>query len=150
MSVIDDPMLALIARFVVGDIDNVSISDEVFLQNQLAEIRSHIDNAPREQQQQLALVWIKEHAEQYRQEWQRKTFSKAVLDKRCPDCPLIHDSDVSFCVIHSEWVILLKKYVDDDISSEKYVEHALALLTQHKTNLKISAVSSRIQSRMQS
>ena len=67
MCIIDDPMLALIARFVVEDIDNISISDEMFLRHQVAEIRSYIEKAPRKQQQQLALAWIKEHAEQYRQ-----------------------------------------------------------------------------------
>jgi len=45
MCIIDDPMLALIARFVVEDIDSISISDETYLQHQIAEIRSHIENA---------------------------------------------------------------------------------------------------------
>ena len=31
MFIIDDPMLALIARFVAKDIDNLNISDETFL-----------------------------------------------------------------------------------------------------------------------
>lgn len=144
MCIIDDPMLALIARFVVGDIDNLSISDEMFLQHQVIEIRSYIENAPREQQQQLALAWIKEHAEQFRQEWQRKTFSKIVVDKKCADCPLIHDSSQSFCVIHSRWTVLLNECIADEISSDKYVEETLNLLNQHKTNLKISAISSRM------
>ncbi len=144
MCIIDDPMLTLIARFVVRDIDNLSISDEMFLQHQVIEIRSYIENAPREQQQQLALAWIKERAEQYRQEWQRKTFSKIVLDQKCADCPLIHDSSKSFCVIHSRWSVLLNECIADEISSDKYVEETLNLLNQHKTNLKISAISSRM------
>ena len=144
MCIIDDPMLALIARFVVGDIDNLSISDENFLQHQVDEIRSYIENAPGKQQQQLALTWIKEHAKQYRQEWQRKTFSKIVLDQKCADCPLIHDSSKSFCVIHSRWTVLLNECIADEISSDKYVEETLNLLNQHKTNLKISAISSRM------
>ena len=49
MCVIDDPMLALIARFVVEDIDNLSISDEIFLQHQVAEIGSYIEDAPSNQ-----------------------------------------------------------------------------------------------------
>jgi hypothetical protein len=108
MDIIDDQMLALIARFVVDDIDNLSVSDEMFLQHQVAEIRSYVENAPREQQKQLALAWIKEHAEHYRQEWLRKTFSKAVLDRRCADCPLIHNSPKPFCIIHSRWFLLIK------------------------------------------
>ena len=145
MCIIDDPMLALIARFVVEDIDNLSISDEMYLQHQVAEIRSYIENAPGEQQQQLALVWIKEHAEQYRKEWQRRTFSKIVLDKRCVDCPLINDSSKYSCVIHSRWVVLLNDYIADEIGSDIYIEETLHLLNQNKTNLKISAISSKMQ-----
>ena len=146
MCIIDDPMLALIARFVVEDIDNLSISDEIFLQHQVAEISSYIENSPGKQHQQLALAWIKEHAEQYRQEWRKRTFSKVVLDKRCADCPLIHDSSKYTCIIHSRWVVLLKEYVADEIDSDIYIEETLNLLNQNKTNLKISAISSKMQS----
>jgi len=139
-------MLALIARFVVDDIDNINLSDEVFLRHQLIEMRSLLENAPMEQQQQLALAWIKEHAERYRQEWQRRTFSKIALGKRCADCPLIHDGSISYCVIHRRWVLLLKEYIAEEISSEKYIEDTLHLLSQHKTNLKISEISAKIQS----
>ena len=144
MSIIDDPMLALIARFVVEDIDNISISDETYLQHQIAEIRSHIENSPRKQQQQLALAWIKEHAEQYRQEWQRRTLSRIALDKRCTDCHLVRDGSNSSCVIHSKWVVLLKEYIADEIDSDMYVEETLDLLSQNKSNLKISAISSKM------
>jgi hypothetical protein len=138
MCIIDDPMLALIARFVVDDIDNLSISDEAYLHHQVAEIRSYIENAPRKQQQQLALAWIKEHAEQYRQEWRRRTLSKIVLEKRCADCPLIHDGSTPSCIIHSRWAELLKKYISDEIDSDIYIKETLNLLHQNKTNLKIS------------
>jgi hypothetical protein len=144
MCIIDDPMLALIARFVVEDIDDLSISDEIYLQHQVAEIRRHIENAPRKQQQQLALAWIKEHAEQYRQEWHRRALSKKVLDKRCVDCPLINDSSKSSCVIHSRWIVLLNEYIADEIDSDIYIEETLNLLNQNKTNLKISAISSKM------
>jgi hypothetical protein len=144
MCIIDDPMLALIARFVVEDIDNLSISDEAYLRQQVAEIRSYIENAPGKQQQQLALAWIKEHAEQYRQEWQRRTFSKIVLDRKCVDCPLTHDGSKSSCVIHSRWVVLLNEYIADEIGSDTYIEETLNLLNQNKTNLKISAISSKM------
>jgi len=146
MCIIDDPMLALIARFVVEDIDSISISDETYLQHQIAEIRSHIENASGKQQQQLALAWIKEHAEQYRQEWRRRTFSRIVLNKRCADCPLIHDGSISSCVIHSRWGVLLNEYIAGEIGSDAYIEETLNLLRQHKTNLKISAISSKLQS----
>ena len=144
MCIIDDPMLALIARFVVEDLDNLSISDEVYLHQQVAEIRSNIEKAPGKQQQQLALAWIKEHAEQYRQEWKKKTFSKIVLDKRCVDCPITHDNSESSCDIHGRWVELLNEYIADEIGSEIYIEETLNLLNQNKTNLKISAISSKM------
>ena len=138
MCILDDPMLALIARFVVDDLDNLSISDEVFLKNQVAAISSHIEDAPIEQQQQLALSWIKEHAERYRQDWQKKSLSKYVADRRCQDCPLLHDSDKVFCTIHRDWVVLLNEYICNKINSEKYIEDTLDILTQHKNDLKIS------------
>jgi len=147
MCIIDDPMLALIARFVVEDIDNLSISDEIYLQHQVAEIRSYIENTPRKQQQQLAMAWIKEHAEQYRQEWQRRTFSEIALNKRCTDCPLVQDGAKSSCIIHNRWIVLLEEYIADKIDSDIYVEETLNLLNQNKTNLKISAISSKMQSK---
>ena len=140
MIIIDDPVLALIARFVVDDLDNLSISDEAFLKSQVETIYSHINNAPEEQQQQLALAWIKEHAERYRQEWFRKSLTKSVSDKRCQDCPLQHGSDKEFCAIHSKWSILLNEYVTDKIDSEKYIEETLYILNQHKNDLKISEI----------
>jgi hypothetical protein len=146
MCIIDDPMLALIVRFVVKDIDNLNISDETFLQHQITEIRRHIEKSPKIQQQQLALEWIKKYAEQYRQEWRRRTFSKAVLDKRCADCPLIHGSSSSFCIIHSKWVELLKEYIADEIGSDEYIEETLNLLEQNKANLKVSAINLNMQS----
>ena len=141
MSIIDDPVLALIARFVVDDLDNLSISDEAFLKNQVETIFSHIKEAPEEEQQQLALKWIKEHAEQYRQEWLRKALSSCVADRRCQDCPLLHSSsNKEICSIHSKWVILLNKYVTDKIDSEKYIEETLRILNQHKDELKVSEI----------
>ena len=146
MCIIDDPMLALIARFVVKDMADLNISDEVFLQHQLTEIRSHVEKTPREQQQKLVLEWIKEYAERYRQDWQRNTLSRVVVNKRCVDCPLSRDGSTSYCVIHSKWVALLEEYISDKIGSEKYIEETLDLLTQHKSDLKISEISSRMQS----
>ena len=140
MSIIDDPVLALIARFVVDDLDNLSISDEAFLKSQVETICSHINNAPEEQQQQLALAWIKEHAERYRQEWFRKSLTKSVSDKRCQDCPLQHGSGKQYCSIHSKWIILLNEYVTDKIDSEKYIEETLYILNQHKNDLKVSEI----------
>ena len=140
MSIIDDPTLALIARFVVDDLDNLSISDEAFLKSQVETICSHINDAPKEQRQQMALAWIKEHAERYRREWLRKTLSKRVSDKRCRDCPLQYGSEKDFCRIHKKWTILLNEYVTDKIDSEKYIEKSLHILNQHKNDLKVSEI----------
>ena len=93
MCILDDPVLALIARFVVDDLDNLSVSDEAFLKTQVETICTHVEDAPVEEQQRLALSWITEHAEQYRRDWHRKTLSRYVADKRCRDCPLIHNND---------------------------------------------------------
>lgn len=145
MAVIDDPMLALIARFVVEDIDNLGIRDEVFLQQQTDEIKRYIGDAAGEKRHQLALQWIKEHARHYRREWQKKELSRLVLDKRCADCPLVNrGSGKPYCTIHGRWVVLLKEYLSDEISSENYVEKTLDLLNRHKENLKISAISPHV------
>ena len=145
MGVIDDPMLALIARFVVEDIDHLGIPDEVFLQQQADEIKRYVGDASGQERHQLALQWIKEHAQYYRREWQKKELSRIVLDKRCADCPLIHNSSKKpFCTIHSRWVVLLKEYIADKIGSEEYVEETLSLLNQHKENLKISAIAAQV------
>jgi hypothetical protein len=145
MGVIDDPMLALIARFVVEDIDNLRIPDEVFLQQQVEEIKRHVGESEGVELHRLALQWIRENAEHYRREWQKKELSRIVLDKRCMDCPLLRRStNKPFCTIHNRWVALLREYLADQISSERYVEKTLNLLNQHKKNLKITAISSRI------
>ena len=145
MGVIDDPMLALIARFVVEDIDDLGIPDEVFLRQQVDEIKRHVGDAEGEEQQRLALQWTKEQAERYRREWQKKELSKIVLDKRCADYPLVHPgTNKPICTIHQRWAALLREYLADQISSETYIESTLNLLNHHKENLKITAISSRV------
>lgn len=144
MCILDDPMLALIARFVIKDIDNINISDQLFLQQQLTELKIHTDGLPQEQRHNIAMEWVKEHAERYRQEWRRKTFSERIFNKRCTDCPIIHNESTSFCVIHKRWNELLKAYSVKDIESEEYIKETLDLLSQHKSRLKISAISQKI------
>lgn len=145
MGVIDDPMLALIARFVVEDVDDLGIPDEVFLQQQVDEIKRHVGDAEGEEQQRRALQWTKEQAERYRREWQKRELSRLILDRRCADCPLVHHgTNKPFCVIHQRWAALLREYLADQISSECYIEKTLNLLNHHKENLKITAISSRV------
>ncbi len=137
---IDDPVLALMARFVENDPDNLSTLNEAFLRSQAETINSHIKDAPREQRQQLALTWIKEHAEQYRQHWLKKTLSRCATVKQCNDCPILHNSKKKYCNIHSEWVILLNEYVTDKVDSDNYIEKTLQILKQHQSELKVSEV----------
>lgn len=142
MTLIDDPTLALIARFVVDDIDNLEISDEKFLRQQVSEISRFIKDAPEEQRQRLILAWITEHAENYRQDWRKKILSQTALDKRCADCPLVYSGSKAYCPIHSRWVLLLFEYLEGKINSDEYVNETLHLLNEQKEHLKISAMSS--------
>lgn len=140
MTLLDDALFALIARFVVDDIEHLSISDEEFLQHQLLEIKNLVKELPAERRQQVVMAWISEHAEQYRTEWQKKAFSQLLLKRKCTDCPLTNDGVQSFCIIHDKWTALLKDYIAGNIKSDKYVEETLQLLEKHKDNLKISRI----------
>lgn len=145
MSVIDDPMLALIARFVVEDIYNLRIPDKVFLQEQVDEIRRYVGDAQGEERHLMAMQWVREHAEHYRREWQKRELSRIVRDKRCADCPLVHHgTNKPYCTIHRRWVALLREYLADQIGSKRYVEETLNLLKHHKENLKVSTISASI------
>ncbi len=141
MEALDDPTLALIARFVVEDVDELKLSDEHYLQHQLNEIKRQIEKFPEEQQEQFALAWIREHAERYRRDWRKKIFTETALDKRCADCPLIHDNPTSSCIIHKRWVELLKEYIAGEINSDKYIEETIHLLKEHKNSLKVATLS---------
>jgi len=141
MEALDDPTLALIARFVVEDVDELKLSDEHYLQHQINEIKRQIEKFPEEQQEQFALAWIREHAERYRRDWRKKIFTETALDKRCADCPLIHDNPTSSCVIHKRWVELLKEYIAGEINSDKYIEETIHLLKEHKNSLKVATLS---------
>lgn len=144
MTILDDSMLALIARFVVDDVEKLSVSDEHFLKHQLLEIKNHIEDVPREQRQKVVLDWIHDHAEQYRKQWQKKAITQLLLHKRCSDCPLIDDGSSSNCAIHGKWTELLKDYLAAKVDSEEYVEESLSILDEHKQELKISRIASRL------
>lgn len=138
MAIPDQPMLALIARFVGADIAEVNFSNEDYLQHQFAEIREHVENYPEAARQQAALDWIREHAEHYRAQWQQQALSELLLDRRCDDCPLIDDGAETSCIIHQRWIGLLNEYIAGDINADRYVEETLRLLTEHKNELKLS------------
>jgi len=139
MFVVDDPMLALIARFVV-DFDQLDVTNEEFLKQQVESIKDHVSKYPEEERAEKALEWIEIYAKQYRTDWEQSVITERITHKRCPDCPLIHSTD-SHCEIHDHWVDLLRDYMDKNINSQKYVKESLELLTKHKDNLKVSTIS---------
>lgn len=138
---LDDPMLALITRFVVRETDALNVSDEQYLQDQLAEIRRHIERFPEHRREQAAMNWIAQHAERYRRQWQLQKLSSLMPNRRCPDCPLADDGSRSTCIIHKRWVGLLNEYVTGEINSHRYIEETLRLLGEHKDHLRVALVA---------
>lgn len=144
MNLLDDAMLALITRFVVNEIEHVDSSEEKFLQHQFLEVKNLIKDVPSEKRQQVVIAWIAEHAERYRNEWQKKVLAQHLLQHRCADCPLQNDGTTSFCIIHSKWSSLLNDYIAGEIESDKYVVESLRLLEKHKAKLKVNQILSRL------
>jgi len=137
MSVVDDPMLALILRFVLNH-EQLDVSDETFFQRQIESLKCHVAQFPEELQENKAMEWIEQHAENYRRAWQRTVVSKTAVDKRCVDCPLVQVGDSQSCAVHDDWLALLNRYLSKELTSEEYVEDALTLLQEHKSELVIS------------
>jgi len=137
MFVVDDPMLALIARFVAGSRE-FGISDEELQQRQIRAIRNYVSRFPEEERQKRAMEWIEANAERYRRQWQRAMVAECLTDTRCFDCPLLLDDTASQCEIHDRWKEALDRYLEDAISAAQYVESTLKLLEAHKNRLKIA------------
>ena len=76
MKSLDDPTLALIARFVIEDVDKLRLSDEQYMRHQLTEIKKQIEKFPAQQQEQFALDWIRENAERYPAALAKKKFHR--------------------------------------------------------------------------
>jgi hypothetical protein len=136
MFVVDDPALALIARFVGGD-SRLDLSNPEFLSQQLAAIQAYVQRFPEHERETRALEWIEENARRYRQAWQRRTACEALTSVRCPDCPLTGAGVRTSCEIHARWLALLQGYAADELSSHEYVEKTLALLRAHKDRLTV-------------
>lgn len=134
---IDDPMLALIARF-AGCCDKLDVSEETFLRQQLDEIRDYVGRYPQEENQDRALEWIARNAEQYRSDWTSDLVADRASSSRCPDCPLESQGDGGRCEIHGFWLEVLNLYITGETSSRQYVEDSLALLRGHKERLRRS------------
>lgn len=138
MFIVDDPMLALIMRFVSNG-DSLNVSDQDFLQRQVKAIGEYVTQFPEEEKAKRAMEWIETFAEHYRKEWQRNVATQQFSEKRCPDCPLIANAHDSHCEIHEQWLKLLESYASNEITSSRYVEDALRLLEEHKAHLQITA-----------
>jgi len=135
--IVDDPLLALIARF-IGTESDPDPAGDAFLHRQIAAIQAYVSGFPRKERDARALEWVKDHARQYRQQWQIHVVSEQLAAARCPDCPLVGDRDPAQCEIHELWSDLLQRYVNHEISSTEYVESTLDLLAQHKSHLRVS------------
>jgi hypothetical protein len=137
MSIVDDPLLALIVRFVTRD-DGIDVSDQEFARRQLATLKSYVSGYPESERSERAMEWVEQHAESYRRDWQKKVVSHHIVNQRCPDCPLQDGGDKALtCVIHKQWLQLLNEYLNDEIDSRKYVADSLELLREHKNELKL-------------
>lgn len=142
MYTINDPMFALILRF-VGRGQKITFQNDKFIKKELKAIRAHIEKFPPEERELRALEWIEAHASEYRKSWEKETIGGELSRQRCPDCPLAVMDDSEHCEIHDEWLNLLQRYAADEISSREYVENTLRLIAQHKENLKIKLSAMR-------
>lgn len=134
---IDDPMLALIARF-AGCCEGLDVSEEAFLRQQLGEIRGYIERYPEGEKQERAMDWIARNAERYRRNWQKRAVAAQASTSRCPDCPLDPRPGGARCEIHKRWLDVLNLYMSGETSSRQYVETSLDLLRGHKERLRKS------------
>ena len=134
---IDDPMLALIIRFVVHQSD-FSVSEKEFLQQQLDILQEHVSKFPADQQEAKAMEWIELYARNYRRNWERNIATDRMTHIQCHDCPLKGTGDESECAIHIKWLGLLESYCNEEVSTRLYVEHTLNLLQANKERLKLT------------
>jgi hypothetical protein len=139
MLIVDDPMLALIVRF-VADGRDIDISDGELQRQQIRAIGDYVSRFPPEEKNARAMEWIAENAQRYRRQWQRRVVTAQLSDSRCPDCPLVREDGSLPCEIHGRWLETLNSYLEDEISSTQYVENALKLLQAHKARLKVAGV----------
>ncbi|MCW8881879.1 MAG: hypothetical protein OQK92_06150 [Sedimenticola sp.] len=134
MFVVDDPVLALIVRFVIGSRE-LKVADEKFLRRQVETLKQHLARFSAEEQETKAIEWIAQHAKRYRDQWQRQVIKKRVSQVRCVDCPMNSLGMDVHCAVHSKWLELLKRYSADEITSTEYVAASLTVLQNHKAEL---------------
>lgn len=147
MNEIDDPLLALILRFVVADADS-KLPDEACMRLQVTLIQEHIAAFPPEDREAHAITWVEQHARRFREECKGKLVAKALVDDgRCRDCPLLETADAGQCIVHERWAALVRAYVDRRLSSSEYVRDCLALLQEQKHRLKVALIREQSQPR---
>lgn len=144
MYIVNDPLLALISRFMCQN-QHLEVSDAEFLLRQISAIEEYVGQFPDCERDQHAMEWIAAHAREYRRQWQKSTVAQILVKARCPDCPLLGERRSPQCEIHAFWLSLLQHYIADDISSQEYVESALKLLSQYKERLKIGITRRQLQ-----
>lgn len=138
MKDIDDPLLALIVRFVVAEADS-ELPQEACMRLQVTLIRQHIAAFPPEDREAHAFKWVERHAHRFREDCKGKLVAAALADEgRCRDCPLLDTEGGRPCVIHERWCELVDEYFDRKLSSAEYVSNSLALLQDHKDQLKVT------------
>lgn len=136
MFVVDDPLLALIIRFVASN-PEVDVTAKGFLHRQLETMKQYLARYPEDEQDQRAVEWVARYAEEYRSQWQRRVVSEQKERQRCIDCPMNTLAQETHCPIHHQWRELLKRYARDEIGSAEYVREALQMLREHKQELKV-------------
>ena len=103
MFIVDDPLLALILRFVTSTEQSPEASEE-FLQHQLKTIKQYVAKSRTDDQGAKAMEWIEQHAERYRQDRQRHALSRRSAYLRCEDCPLASLGAAEQCEVHEQWL----------------------------------------------
>lgn len=134
MFVVDDPVLALIVRFVVGARE-MKLADEQFLQRQVNTLKQYLRRFPGPDQEAKAIEWIARHAEQYRAQWQSQEVENQVQQVRCIDCPMNALGEDEYCAVHFKWLELLNRYSRNELTSIEYVKSSLNVLQAHKSEL---------------
>lgn len=136
MTIVDDPLLALIVRFVVNN-DEVAGDDQAFCECQIRTLNAYVSRFPHDQQEGKAMEWVEQYAEAYRRRWQKNVIHHRSSDRRCRDYPLHLEGQVHHCSVHGQWLALLSRYSADELTSKQYVGNALQLLKQHKQELQV-------------
>jgi len=134
---IDDPLLSLILRFVLSN-DQLKNPSEEFIRQQIRALKNYVTQFPEADQEKYAFVWVEQHAEEYRRNWEKNSVFAYVSKSQCVDCPMVAKGDASHCMIHQEWLRLLEAYRDDAITTKSYIEKALALLQENKDQLRVN------------